>query len=79
MSELGAELKMPYNFISSQLVNEIRSYPSSSFSIQLDESTFVPNLAQLLVYIMCAYRDVLELRFCFANLSKLELLKETFL
>jgi hypothetical protein len=40
---------MAYDILS-QVVDEIKSCPNGMFSIQLDESTDVTHLAQLLVY-----------------------------
>jgi hypothetical protein len=47
---------MAYNILS-QLVDEIKSCPNGMFSIQLDESTDVTHVAQLLVYVRYVYND----------------------
>jgi hypothetical protein len=47
---------MAYDILS-QVVDEIKSGPSGMFSIQLDESTDVTHLAQLLVYVRYVYND----------------------
>jgi hypothetical protein len=44
-------------YILSQVVDEIKSCPNGMFSIQLDESTDVTHLAQLLVCVRCVYSD----------------------
>jgi hypothetical protein len=65
-------------YILSQVVDEIKSCPSGMFSIQLDESTDVTHLAQLLVYVRHVYNDDIKLSFCCANLWKLQRLQEIF-
>jgi hypothetical protein len=47
---------MAYDILS-QVVDEIKSCPNGMFSIQLDESTDVTHLAQLLVYVRYVYND----------------------
>jgi hypothetical protein len=47
---------MAYDILS-QAVDEIKSCPNGMFSIQLDESTDVTNLAQLLVCVRYVYND----------------------
>jgi hypothetical protein len=47
---------MTYDILS-QVVDEIKSCQSGMFSIQLDKSTYVTNLAQLLVYVRYVYSD----------------------
>jgi hypothetical protein len=49
--------------ILSQVVDEIKSCPNGMFSIQLDESTDVTNLAQLLVYVRYAYNYDIKTEF----------------
>jgi hypothetical protein len=53
---------MAYDILS-QVVLEIKSCPSGMFSIQLDESTDVTNLAQLLVYVRYIYNDDIKTEF----------------
>jgi hypothetical protein len=47
---------MAYDILS-HVVDEIKSCPNGMFSIQLDESTDVTHLAQLLVYVRYVYND----------------------
>jgi hypothetical protein len=61
--------------ILSQAVDEIKSCPNGMFGIQLDEST---DVTQLLVYVRYVYNDDIKLRFCCANLWKLQRLQEIF-
>jgi hypothetical protein len=49
--------------ILSQVVDEIKSCPSGMFSTQLDESTDVMHLAQLLIYIRYVYNDNIKTEF----------------
>jgi hypothetical protein len=67
------------NDILSQVLYEIKSCPSGMFSIQLDESTDVTHVAQLLVYVRYVYNDDIKLSYSFANLWKLQLLQDIFL
>jgi hypothetical protein len=53
---------MAYDILT-QVVDEIKSCPSGMFSIQLDESTNVTNLAQLLVYVRHVYNDDIKTEF----------------
>jgi hypothetical protein len=46
---------MAYDILS-QVADEVKSCPSSMFSTQLDESTDVTHLAQLLVYVRYVYK-----------------------
>jgi hypothetical protein len=48
---------MAYDILS-QVVDEIKSCRNGMFSIQLDESTDVTHLAQLLVYVRYVYNTV---------------------
>jgi hypothetical protein len=48
---------MAYDILS-QVVDEIKSCPDGMFSIQLEESTDVTHLAQLLVYVRYIYNTV---------------------
>jgi hypothetical protein len=47
---------MAYDILS-QVVDEIKSWPNGMLSIQLDESTDVTHLAQLLIYVRYVYND----------------------
>jgi hypothetical protein len=51
--------------ILSQVVDELKNCPSGLFSIQLDQSTDVANLAQLLVYMRCAHINDIKTEFLF--------------
>jgi hypothetical protein len=53
---------MAYDILS-QVVVEIKSCPSGMFSIQLDESTDVTHLAQLLVYVRYVNNDDIKTEF----------------
>jgi hypothetical protein len=53
---------MAYDILS-RVVDEIKSCPSSMFSIQLVESTDVTHLAQLLVYVRYVYNDDIKTEF----------------
>jgi hypothetical protein len=57
---------MAYDILS-QVVDEIKSCPSGMFSIQLDESTDVTHLAQLLVYVRYVYNDDTKTEFLFCK------------
>jgi hypothetical protein len=60
---------MTYDLLS-QVVDEIKSCPSCMFSIQLDESTDVTHLAQLLVYVRYVYSDDIKTEFLLCKLSE---------
>jgi hypothetical protein len=53
---------MAYDILS-QVVDEIKSCPTGMFSIQLDESTDVTHVAQLLVYVRYVYNDDIKTEF----------------
>jgi hypothetical protein len=53
---------MAYDILS-QAIDEVKSCPSSMFSIQLHESTDVTHLAQLLVYVRYVYNDDIKTEF----------------
>jgi hypothetical protein len=53
---------MAYDILS-QVVDEIKSCPSSMFSIQLDELTDVSHLAQILIYVRYVYSDDIKTEF----------------
>jgi hypothetical protein len=53
---------MAYDILS-QVVDEIKSCPNGMFSIQLDASTDVSHLAQLLVCVRYVYNDDVETEF----------------
>jgi hypothetical protein len=53
---------MAYGILS-QAIDEIKSCPSSMFSIQLHESTDVTHLTQLLVYVRYVYNDDIKIEF----------------
>jgi hypothetical protein len=55
---------MAYDILS-QVVDEIKSCPSGMFSIQLDDTTDVTHLAQLLVCVRCVYNDDMKTEFLF--------------
>jgi hypothetical protein len=53
---------MAYDILS-QVVDEIKIFPSGMFSIQLDESTVLMHLAQLLVCFRYVYNDDIKTEF----------------
>jgi hypothetical protein len=55
---------MAYNILS-QIVDEIKSCPSGMFSTQLNESTDVTHLAQLLIYVRYVYNDDIKTEILF--------------
>jgi hypothetical protein len=70
---------MAYDILS-QVVDEIKSCSNGMFSIQLDESTDVTRLAQLLVCVRYVYNDDIKTEFLLcANLWKLRQLQQIFL
>jgi hypothetical protein len=70
---------MAYDILS-QVADEIKSCPNGMFSIQLDESTDVTHLAQLLVCVRYVYNDDIKTEFLLcADLWKLRRLQHIFL
>jgi hypothetical protein len=57
---------MAYDILS-QVADEIKSCPSSMFSIQLDESTDITHLAQLLDYVRYVYHNDIKTEFLFCK------------
>jgi hypothetical protein len=64
--------------ILSQVVDEIKSCRSGIFSIQLDESTDVTHLAQLLLYVRYVYNDDIKTEFLFCKPLKITTARDIF-
>jgi hypothetical protein len=62
---------MAYDILS-QAVDEIKSCPSGMLNIQLDESTDVTHLAQLLVYVRYVYNDDMKTDFLKNTVSSIK-------